>query len=126
MKIILVAVLIVLLFIVGIIWIISRGLKNKYGAAFLPELLNLHFQPHISYENKRLLRFDFDEESAQLVENGIKRNIIDKDTVKSAFLQTEWVRVSEGIYECRITESNDTLATFDMLKCQLTYYKSKR
>ncbi len=126
MKIILGAVLIIFLFLTLMVWLISKGLRKKFGAEFLPELLNLHFNPYISFENKKLLRFDFDEDSAQLVENGIKRNINEKETVQSPFLQTEWYCVSEGLYECRITETNDTIATFDALKCQLTYFKSKR
>lgn len=126
MKIILGAVVIIILFLTLIVWLISKGLRKKFGAEFLPELLNLHFDPYNRFENKKLLRFDFDEDSSHLVENGIKRNINVKDTVKNPFLQTQWFRVSERIYECRITETKDTIATFDALKCQLTYFKSKR
>jgi hypothetical protein len=126
MKIILGAVVIISLFLILTVWLISKGLRNKFGAESLPELLNLHFDPHISYENKKLLRFDFDEASAVLVENGIKRNINDKDTVKNPFLQTDWHCISEGIYECRIEQTNKIIATFDVVKGQLTYFKSKR
>lgn len=126
MKIILGAVVIIVLFLTLMIWLISKGLRKKFGAEFLPELLNLHFDPYISFENKKLLRFDFDEDRSQLVENGIKRNINDKDTVQSPFLQTEWHCISDGIYECRIVQTNQIIATFDALKCQLTYFKSKR
>jgi hypothetical protein len=118
-----------MLFLLFVIYALSKGLRNKYGPEWIPAELRINFNHfNVSNENKKTIRYALNEIETDEIFVQIYFLITDNTQVVNnsfplKFPESTWIKIDNETYEYRQIESNKLKAVFSTKNKELIYHK---
>ncbi len=121
---IIIATLIVLgiLFFIFIVWIFSKGLRNKFGPEWIPGELEISFNYfNVTLENKKTIRYSLSENETIKIADQICNLIIDSKKNNDEYYL--WRKSDNETFEYRKMKNDKLKAILLLNSRELIYFK---
>lgn len=121
--------LIFLFLLMLLVFLIGKGLSEKFGPEWIPYELGISFNHlKISVDTPKITSFEFSAFEAEMIRSQIS-DLMSGDSQASPVsypypvAPTAWTMKDDETYECRQVDTNQTKAIFSYKNRELVYYK---
>ena len=111
-----------ILFFIFIVWIFSKGLRNKFGPEWIPGELEISFNYfNVTLENKKTIRYSLSENETIKIADQICNLIIDSKKNNDEYYL--WRKIDNETFEYRKMKNDKLKAILLLNSRELIYFK---